>query len=80
MKKIALQLIKIYQKTLSLDHGILSYVYSERLCRYYPTCSQYTYTAITRFGLMYGGWLGFKRVCSCHPWRKGGVDEVPEDL
>ncbi len=78
VKKIVLFLIRLYQKTLSLDHGILSIIYSERLCRYHPTCSQYTYTAIERFGLIVGSWMGLKRVISCNPWREGGFDPVPK--
>lgn len=78
MKKSLLIMIKIYQKTLSRDTGWLSYIYSERTCRFHPTCSQYTYEAIDRFGAMKGSWLGFKRVIRCHPWNKGGFDPVPE--
>ena len=77
MKKVALFLIKLYQKTLSLDHGPLSYVLSERFCRFYPSCSEYTYQAIGKFGILKGGWLGAKRISRCHPWNDGGYDPVP---
>lgn len=79
MKKIILILIKLYQKTLSRDTGWLSYFYSERTCRFHPTCSQYTYEAIESFGIFKGGWLGLKRIIRCHPWSDGGIDPVPKE-
>jgi len=78
MKKIVLQLIKLYQNTLSLDHGPLSGIYGERLCRFHPTCSQYTYESIDRFGVLRGSWMGVKRIGRCHPWNDGGYDPVPK--
>jgi uncharacterized protein len=77
MKKIILKTIRWYQKYLSLDTGFFSFIYSERICRYHPTCSEYTYQAIKKYGTIKGGWLGLKRIVRCHPWVEGGNDPVP---
>ncbi len=76
-KKVVLKLIRFYQRTLSLDHGYMSRIYSEGWCRFRPTCSEYTYCAIEKYGLIKGVFLGFWRVNRCNPWSKGGVDDVP---
>jgi uncharacterized protein len=48
-------------------------------CRFEPTCSQYSYEAVERFGLAHGSWLTLKRLLRCHPFsRKFGFDPVPE--
>lgn len=77
VKRLLLFLIRLYQKTLSLDHGFLGAVLGERLCRFHPTCSQYTYEAVAQYGVARGLWLGLKRVTRCHPWNPGGYDPVP---
>jgi putative membrane protein insertion efficiency factor len=46
-------------------------------CRFYPSCSQYAVTALTRFGPFRGGWLALRRLGRCNPWNPGGVDRVP---
>jgi len=77
VKKIALFLIRLYQKTLSPDHGVTSF-FVGGACRFQPTCSQYTYEAIEKYGFLKGAWLGIKRIFRCHPWNKGGYDPVPK--
>ncbi len=69
MKSLALELIRLYQLTLS--QVMLP------SCRFAPSCSQYTYEAITKYGFVKGVWLGIKRLARCHPFHPGGYDPVP---
>jgi len=68
MKKIAILLIKIYQKISR---------FFPKSCRFYPTCSEYTKQAIEKYGFLKGSFLGIKRICRCHPLNSGGYDPVP---
>ena len=71
MKRVFLCLIRFYQHNIS--------VYTPPACRFQPTCSQYAFTAIERYGVLKGGWLALKRLLRCNPFCKGGYDPVPED-
>lgn len=46
-------------------------------CRYWPSCSEYAMEALRRHGAGRGSWLTARRLCRCHPWSAGGIDEVP---
>ncbi|GJE78354.1 membrane protein insertion efficiency factor YidD [Methylorubrum suomiense] len=51
-----------------------------RQCRHWPSCSEYTDTAIQRHGLWAGGWMGVSRICRCGPFGTHGIDLVPERI
>ncbi len=72
-RQIALGLIRLYQATISPDHGL----WRRAGCIYHPTCSQYTYEAIEKYGVWRGSVMGLKRIGRCHPFAKGGYDPVP---
>ena len=70
MRKAALGAITLYQMTLSP-------VLFRGACRFYPSCSRYTYEAIQQYGVPKGIWLGIKRLSRCQPFGSRGYDPVP---
>lgn len=75
-QRVVVWLVRIYQKTLSPDHGPLKRLYPHGFCRFYPTCSEYTAQAVEKYGVINGLSRGVWRVLRCNPWNEGGVDEV----
>ena len=69
MKGIALALIRLYRRHIS--------PIKPPSCRFQPTCSEYAYQAISRYGFFKGSWLAIKRLSRCHPFHQGGHDPVP---
>ncbi len=47
-------------------------------CIYIPTCSAYMIEAIEKHGVVYGLFLGVKRILRCHPYAQGRYDPVPD--
>jgi putative membrane protein insertion efficiency factor len=77
MKKVLLSLIKFYQNFQFLKKPIFKTLFiSEGSCKFIPTCSEYTYQAVKKYGSFKGFLLGLKRILKCHPWSKGGKDEL----
>ncbi len=69
MRALFLFVIRLYKILLSPFLG--------SHCRFYPTCSDYMYQAVERYGLPRGFRLGVKRFLRCHPFHAGGLDPVP---
>jgi putative membrane protein insertion efficiency factor len=68
MKTVLLSLIRLYQILLS---PLLP-----KSCRFYPTCSEYSYQAIAKHGPARGLWYTLVRLSKCHPFHEGGIDLV----
>lgn len=70
MKKLLLGLICFYKRHIS--------PLTPPNCRFRPTCSQYAYEAINKYGAFKGSGLAIRRICRCHPFYKGDpYDPVP---
>lgn len=67
MKKLVLRLINFYQKFPTSLHTS---------CRFQPRCSDYTYQAIEKYGILHGTLKGFFRILKCNPFFKGGHDPI----
>lgn len=70
-KKICLKMISIYRYFSKFTPSV---------CRFEPTCSNYMYQAIEKFGCLKGIYLGIKRILKCHPYHEGGYDPVPDEF
>jgi len=69
IKQAALAMVRFYQRNLS--------PLKPPSCIYTPTCSEYTYQAIAKYGVVKGVAMGVERLMRCHPFSAGGHDPVP---
>jgi putative membrane protein insertion efficiency factor len=70
MKKLFMLLIRFYQRHISPC--------KPPCCRFIPTCSQYAYEAISKYGAIKGGALALWRLLRCNPFNHGDIyDPVP---
>jgi hypothetical protein len=68
MKRVALALIGFYRRAIS--------PMLPPSCRYQPTCSEYAYEAVDKYGILKGGRLAIWRILRCNPWGGSGYDPV----
>lgn len=69
-------MIRLYQQTLSPDHGPLRHLYAYGYCRHEPTCSQYAIEQLGKRGFTAGVVLSFLRILSCNPFRKPSDEKL----
>ncbi|MBQ1216402.1 MAG: membrane protein insertion efficiency factor YidD [Clostridia bacterium] len=70
MKRIALWLVRCYQRYISPC--------KPPCCRFVPTCSEYALEALEEHGFWKGSLLAVWRILRCNPFSKGGYDPVPK--
>jgi len=77
LKNFILKLIRFYQKTGIFHTTVAKQLFlTDQVCRFTPTCSEYTYQAVEKYGVLKGLFLGLKRIIRCHPFSKGGYDPL----
>jgi uncharacterized protein len=73
MTRLLLAILALYRRWLSpAIHSLGS-----GGCRYQPTCSEYAEVAIATHGPLRGVVLALLRLLRCHPFSRGGLDNVP---
>ncbi len=65
MKKFFISLIRLYKKYFKRGY---------KVCKYYPSCSDYSIIAIDKYGVIKGSIKSIIRIIKCNPFSKGGID------
>lgn len=76
MKTIVLTIIRGYQKTPVIQEVYKTFFFTASVCKFEPSCSNYMYKSVEKYGVFRGLYLGLSRILRCHPFSKGGFDPV----
>lgn len=61
-------IVRLYQLSLGTALG--------GRCRFYPSCSEYSYQSLRKYGALKGFYKSAWRILRCNPWNPGGHDPV----
>jgi len=67
----AIGFVRLYQMCISPFIGGCA------VCRFIPSCSEYTVRAIEKYGVVRGVLMGMRRISRCRPGGGYGYDPVP---
>ncbi len=68
MKTVVLAMLRFYKRAISPN--------LPPSCRFQPTCSEYAYEAVEKYGILKGGRLAIWRILRCNPFGGSGYDPV----
>ncbi len=69
--RAGIAMVRMYQTCIS------PFIGGRAACRFTPSCSEYTRTAIERYGFVRGVYMGARRILRCRPGGGCGYDPVP---
>lgn len=75
-KNALVGIIRLYQATISPDHGWFRARYPYGYCRHYPSCSEYAAGSILKHGAVKGVVFASRRVLACNPWAEPKIDPI----
>jgi putative membrane protein insertion efficiency factor len=76
VQAVILAAIRWYQRSWSPDHSWRKKYYPLGYCRFTPTCSEYAYESVAKYGTLKGVSLALWRIARCNPCSHGGYDPV----
>ncbi|MEK7662301.1 MAG: membrane protein insertion efficiency factor YidD [Patescibacteria group bacterium] len=78
MSRFIILTIAAYQKFFSPETGILtiSIFGEQKICPFYPSCSEYMKQSVLSHGAAKGIFFGIKRLARCHPFQAPRIDHI----